>query len=343
MKIYKQLIVIILLNTMMACGPSTEEKKNDLSITTNAKKGNISNAMTLELGLENKKNYAIDSVNYKLDGVRIPTSYALTNHKLGKHPLEAIVYLDGTHVTISSSLTVLSAVPPQVYNFKIINTYPHDISSYTQGLEFHKGLLYESTGQYKASKLRQVDHTTGTVLKNINLDDAYFGEGLTIINDKIYQLTWREGTGFVYDANTLEKQSSFKYGKSKEGWGLTHNATHLYKSDGTENIWLLDPKTLIETSKIQAYTHKGKITELNEMEWINGKIYANRYQKNGVAIINPTNGAIEGVIDFTPLKNQVTQHSKLDVLNGIAYNPDTKTIFVTGKYWDKLFEVEILK
>ena len=156
-------------------------------------------------------------------------------------------------------------------------------------------------------------------------------------------VTWKEGTGFVYDVNTFEKLSSFRYGNSKEGWGLCNNNNTIYKSDGTEKIWLLNPDTLIEQEFIQVYTNKGKIIGINEMEWIDGKIYANRYQKNGVAIINPKNGAVVGVIDFTSLKKKVKQHEGLDVLNGIAYNPKTKTIFVTGKRWDKLFEVEIVE
>ncbi|MBT8273141.1 MAG: glutaminyl-peptide cyclotransferase, partial [Bacteroidia bacterium] len=141
---------------------------------------------------------------------------------------------------------------------------------------------------------------------------------------------------------TFERKSSFKYGQSKEGWGLCNDKEVLYKSDGTEKIWILDPETLAEKDHIQAFTNKGKIVGLNELEWIEGKIYANRYQKNGVAIINPESGAIEGVIDFSSLREKVKQHPKLDVLNGIAYNPETKTIFVTGKNWDKLFEVEIV-
>ena len=143
--------------------------------------------------------------------------------------------------------------------------------------------------------------------------------------------------------NSFERVSSFTYAKSPEGWGLCNDGSNIYKSDGTENIWLLDPETLEETTKIQVYTNKGKIIGLNELEFINGRIYSNRYQKNGVAIINPENGAIEGVIDFTPLRNLVTQHEQLDVLNGIAYNPETQTIFVTGKLWDKLFEVEVFE
>ena len=159
----------------------------------------------------------------------------------------------------------------------------------------------------------------------------------------MYQLTWQKGIGFVYSVNTFEKLDSFKYGNSKEGWGLCNDDDILYKSDGTEKIWMLNPETLVEEDYIQVCTNKGKIVGINEMEWIEGKIYANRYQKNGVAIINPKNGAVEGVIDFTPLKNKVKQHQGLDVLNGIAYNPKTKTIFVTGKRWDKLFEVEIVE
>ena len=135
---------------------------------------------------------------------------------------------------------------------------------------------------------------------------------------------------------------SFNYGQSKEGWGLCNDGRQLYKTDGSENIWILNAETLEEESFVQAYTNKGRLTNLNELEWVEGKIYANRYQKNGVAIVNPTNGAIEAVLDFKDLKNKVTNHSGLDVLNGIAYNPKTKSLFVTGKRWDKLFEVRII-
>ena len=191
--------------------------------------------------------------------------------------------------------------------------------------------------------MRKVDYKTGTVLENIDLSKTYFGEGLTVLNNKIYQLTWQSGSGFIYDTETFTKTGSFKDGKSIEGWGLCNDGSMLWKSDGTEKIWILDPETLVEKEYIQAYTNKGKISNLNELEWVNGKIFSNRYQKNGVAIINPVNGAIEGVIDFSPLKNKVQQHEDLDVLNGIAYNPATNTIFVTGKHWNKLFEVSIIE
>ena len=340
---FKYLTVIFLGVLLISCGTNSGHKKSDFTIKTNAIKGNISNTETLQLSLENKKNHTIDSVLYRLNGNIINEASALNNFKLGKQTVEATVYYDGEKQTTSSTVTILNSELPKVYTYKIINEYPHDITSYTQGLEFHNDTLFESTGQLKESKLRKLDYKTGTVLKDLKLADEYFGEGLTILNNKVYQLTWQKGTGFVYDVNTFEKLSSFKYGNSKEGWGLCNYNNTIYKSDGTEKIWLLNSETLVEQEYIQVYTNKGKIIGINEMEWIDGKIYANRYQKDGVAIINPKNGAVIGVVDFKPLKRLVTQHEDLDVLNGIAYNPKTKTIFVTGKRWDKLFEVEIVE
>ena len=341
MNTYKHLLITILSIILFSCGSNSNNKKSDFTILNNAKKGNISNKDTLKVSLSNKKNHTIDSVSYTLNDQKINDTSILKNFKLGKQTIKATVYFNNKKEEITSIITILNNKPPKVFGYKIVNTYPHDITSYTQGLEFFNDTLYESTGQYKESKLRKVNYRTGEVLKNINLSNEYFGEGLTILHNKVYQLTWQKNTGFVYDVNSFEKLSSFKYGNSKEGWGLCNNDTTIYKSDGTEKIWLLNSKTLAEEDFIQVYTNKGKIIGINEMEWINGKIYANRYQKDGVAIINPINGAIIGVIDFSPLKKLVTQHEGLDVLNGIAYNPTTKTIFITGKRWDKIFEVKI--
>ncbi len=343
MRFFKFLTIIILSILLYSCGSNSEQKKSDFSIISNAKKNTISNNETITLSIKNPKNFSVDSVAYTLNGKRISDKFDLDNTKLGKQTIKAAIYYNNQSQNAALSIIILNSESPKIYAFKIINEYPHDITSYTQGLEFFKGELYESTGQRGKSKLRKVNYKTGEVLKNINLSKAYFGEGLTILRNNLYQLTWQSGSGFVYDPVTFEKKSSFKYGKSKEGWGLCNDGSYIYKSDGTEKIWTLDPETLVEKNFIQAYTNKGKIGNLNELEWINGKIYANRYQKNGVAIINPNNGAIEGVIDFSSLKNMVKQHKDLDVINGIAYNPDTETIFVTGKHWDKLFEVEIIE
>lgn len=343
MDTFKTLTIIFLTLFLVSCGSNSGNKKIDFSILTNAEKGNISISETLNLSLENKKNHTIDSVVYTLNGKRIDKNFNLDSYKLGKHTIEAIVYFNNEKQIANTNITILNNQSPKVYKFNIINEYPHDITSYTQGIEFFNDTIYESTGQYKESKLRKIDYKTGEVIKNINLADEYFGEGLTILNNKIYQLTWQKGTGFVYNVNTFDKLSSFKYGNSKEGWGLCNDENTIYKSDGTEKIWLLNPETLVEQDYIQVFTNKGKIGRINELEWINGQIYANIYQRDGVAVINPKNGAVIAVIDFSSLKKKVTQHDKLDVLNGIAYNPKTKTIFVTGKRWDKLFEVEIVK
>ncbi|MDO5969042.1 glutaminyl-peptide cyclotransferase [Flavivirga aquimarina] len=344
MRIFKYLLIMFLGASIISCGPNSGKNKSIFSIKTNANKGNISKNTTLSLSLENKKKHTIDSVSYTLDAIKVDDTIQLTNFKLGKQTIKATVYFNNDEKeTVSTTVTILNDAPPKVYSYKIINEYPHDITSYTQGIEFFNDTLYESSGQYKKSKLRKIDYKTGKIIKNIDLADEYFGEGLTILNDKIYQLTWREDIGFVYDVSSFDKISSFKYGNSKEGWGLCNNENNIYKSDGTEKIWLLNSETLVEESFIQVFTNKGKIVGINEMEWVDGKIYANRWTKDGVAIINPKNGAVIGVIDFSPLKKLVTQHETLDVLNGIAYNPKTNTIFVTGKHWDKLFEVEILE
>ncbi|MFH4965517.1 glutaminyl-peptide cyclotransferase [Gaetbulibacter sp. M235] len=343
MNIYKYLTIMFLSTLIIACGSNSGQKNNDFILKTNSKNNTFSINDVLTLSIENPKSHTIDSITYSLEGKKIQNSIPLAAFKLGKLTMEAKIFYNNEHQTVTQNIIILNNEVPKIYTYKILNEYPHDITSYTQGLEFFNDTLYESTGQYKESKLRKVNYKTGEVYKNINLADEYFGEGLTILNDKIYQLTWRKGIGFVYDVNTFEKLNSFKYGNSKEGWGLCNDNHVIYKSDGTENIWTLNPKTLTEQDYIQVYTNKGKITDINEMEWIDDEIYANRYQKDGVAIINPKNGAVIAVIDFSPLKKLVTQHAALDVLNGIAYNPKTKTIFVTGKRWDKLFEVEIIE
>ncbi|MUU76892.1 glutaminyl-peptide cyclotransferase [Winogradskyella endarachnes] len=340
MHLSKYLIILSLALILTNCGGNNTSKNSSLSIKINEQSLMLGD--TLQLSINNPKKLDISGVTYEMNGKSIKDNTILNDVTLGKKTITATVNVEGNTETLSKSVVVFNNVIPTIYTFEIINTYPHDITSYTQGLEFYNGELYESTGQRKESKLRKVNFETGEILKNIDLEDQYFGEGLTILNDKIYQLTWQSKRGFVYDVSTFEKLSSFNYGASKEGWGICNNDKILYKSDGTEKIYLLDPETLIEQNHIEVYTQKGKIPSLNELEWIDGKIFANIYQRNGVAIINPKTGGVEGVINFESLRKLVTQHAELDVLNGIAYHPERKTIFVTGKNWDKLFEVKIL-
>lgn len=341
MHLDKVLKIIIVAALISGCGNSSKPIKHFL-IQTNANKNVISNTDTLKLSLSNLSNKKIDSVNYVMNNSPVADIFSLQNSSLGEKMIKAEVFYDGKKEVALQKVIVVNGSTPKLYTYELLNTYPHDITSYTQGLEFYKGVLYESTGQYGESKLRALDYKNDAILNNVNLSRSYFGEGLTVLNDKIYQLTWKEGRGLIYDVNTFETLGSFNYGQSKEGWGLCNDGRQLYKTDGSENIWILNAETLEEERFVQAYTNKGRLTNLNELEWVEGKIYANRYQKNGVAIINPINGAIEAVLDFKDLKNKVTNHPGLDVLNGMAYNPDTKTLFVTGKRWDKLFEVRII-
>jgi glutamine cyclotransferase len=341
MQISKYIILICLSLVLINCEDTNAAKKTGLSINTTVKSLMLGD--TLKLSINNPKKLGITMVSYQLNGKVIADETILHAITLGKKVLTAVVKYDDKSETITKSIKVFNNIIPSYYTYEVVNTYPHDIKSYTQGLEFYNGELYESTGQKKESKLRKVNFETGEVLKNIDLEDRYFGEGLTILKDKIYQLTWQAKRGFIYDVNTFKKLSTFNYGSSKVGWGICNDGKTLYKSDGTEKIWILNPENLTEKGYIEVYTEKGKIPSLNELEWIDGKIFANIYQRNGVVIINPKTGGVEGVIDFKPLKASVTQHPGLDVLNGIAYHPERKTIFVTGKNWDKLFEVKIMK
>ena len=349
MKNLNLLLLFILNLTLISCGSNSGKKISDFSLSLVDSKSEFQLGETLEVAVKNPKNREIDSVKFYFEdrllekSDEISARLPLNDQKLGNQNIQALVYSDGNTDSIQIAVKIFNDNPPVIYTYQIINTYPHDQKAYTQGLEFFKDTLYESTGQYGNSSLRKTNFETGEILKKVDLADRYFGEGLSVLNDKIYQLTWNEGEGLIYDITDLKQTGSFKYNQSKEGWGLTNDGEKFYKSDGTEKIWILNGTTLAEESFIQPTTHRSISTQLNELEWIEGKIYANTYQKDGVAIINPTNGAIEGLINFQGLRDKVTQHPDLDVLNGIAYNPTTKKIYVTGKNWDKLFEVEIIK
>ena len=230
---------------------------------------------------------------------------------------------------------------PKACNYEIINIFPHDIEAYTQGLEFDGDDLYESEAEWKIY-FRKVNYKTGEIIEIKKLDDAFLGK--YAYKYKIIQLTWKSLKGFIYNKTNLEMIKSFPYFDSKEGWGLCNDGTKLYKSDGSENIWILNPTDFSEEKRIQVVTNKSALKKINELEWVSGKIYANTYQfqKDVVVIINPKTGRVEGVVDFSGLKEKVKQHNKLNVLNGIAYHKKRNTFFVTGKNWNKMFEVKIL-
>ncbi|HEX8129579.1 MAG TPA: glutaminyl-peptide cyclotransferase [Pyrinomonadaceae bacterium] len=242
-----------------------------------------------------------------------------------------------------STEAATQATPTDVptYSYKIKNSWPHDRRAYTQGLIFHEGILWESTGQYGASSLRKVELKTGKVIKQISVPATYFAEGMTVFDNKVFQLTWQEHKGFIYDPATFQKQGEFTY--TGEGWGLTHDGASLIMSDGTDQIRFLDPYTLRTTRTINVADRGEPVDQLNELEYIDGEIYANIYQTDRIARIEPKTGRILGWIDLTGLLAIKDRTGEEDVLNGIAYDEAGKRLFVTGKMWPKLFEIEIVK
>lgn len=255
------------------------------------------------------------------------------------------------NVNISSKTNMNAAANTSagvpVYTYEVVNTYPHDPKAFTQGLVFHNGFLYEGTGGSRArgdnffSSLRKVELETGKIVQKTDLATEYFGEGITILNNKIYQLTWREKTGFVYDLNDFKLLKQFTY--SGEGWGLTNDATNLILSDGTHIIRFINPENFETVRTISVFDEKGRpLMELNELEYIKGEIWANVWQEGEIVRIDPNSGKLLGRIDLTKLTDEQMDSSKeADVLNGIAYDQVADRLFITGKKWNKLFEIKV--
>lgn len=337
--------IILLFSIVLSFSACKTEADYTLETPT---KIQINKPLNISISTPVKENLKI---TYFLDGKEIGSGLKATidikNYRLGKHSLKASIGEHDDIINKEKTVIFLAETKPKVYGYKVINTYPHDREAFTQGLEFHNNELYESTGQRGQSVLRKVELKTGKVLKEQPLANKYFGEGMTIFNNQVYQLTWQSNIGFIHDINTFKTLKTFNYNKSKEGWGLTHNETHLIKSDGTEKLWFLNPENGQEESYIEVYTNKRLVKELNELEYVNGEIYANIWMKNAITIIDPKNGTVKAIINLNGLTdyldNKTIAQSQDKVLNGIAYNPNTNKLYVTGKNWDKLFEIEIIK
>jgi glutamine cyclotransferase len=227
-----------------------------------------------------------------------------------------------------------------IYTYDIVNTYPHDRDAFTEGLAFEDGVLYEGTGRFGQSTLRRVELESGDVLQSLELSDEFFGEGITIYGDKIIQLTWQSNIGFVYDKSSFELLQEFTY--PTEGWGITHNGTRLIMSDGTPTLHLLDPQTFEETGQLDVLDDDAPITRLNELEYIQGEIYANIWQTDWVARIAPETGQVIGWVNLRGLLTAEDRSESVDVLNGIAYDSKNDRLFVTGKLWPRLLEIEVI-
>ncbi|UKT63150.1 glutaminyl-peptide cyclotransferase [Pedobacter mucosus] len=315
---------------------------------------NVSSGKDIDVKILFGKDKKVDSVVYLIDTIRIISkldtagvSLKTAGLKLGNHLLTAKIFGGGESEDLTSNINVLSNKAPVEYTYKIISTMPHDTSSYVEGLEYHDGFFYESAGDYGHSSLRKVEPSTGKVVQKTDLDKQYFGEGITVVDNKIIQLTYKEKVGFVYDKSTFKKLSEFAYLTGREGWGLAFDGQKILNTDGSNTIFFLDKNNYSKIGSIDVFDDKGAIQNLNELEVIDGKIYANIYTTDTIVIINPESGAVESSINLSGLlpadyfKNDDAKAN--NVLNGIAYDKAGKRLFVTGKKWPKIYEIKIIK
>jgi glutamine cyclotransferase len=238
------------------------------------------------------------------------------------------------------AVVLTAAAQTPEYGYQVIHAYPHDPNAFTQGLEYRAGYLYEGTGLKGRSSLRKEKLETGQVLQEIELDPQYFGEGITVLNQQIIELTWQSEAGFVYDQSTFRRLRAFNY--PGEGWGLTNDGQTIYMSDGTAQIRIWDPVTLQEKRRITVRDRGQPVLNLNELELVRGELYANVWQTDRIARISPVDGRVLGWIDLTGILSPADRTEQVDVLNGIAYDVLGNRLFVTGKLWPKLFEIKLV-
>lgn len=239
---------------------------------------------------------------------------------------------------IQAKTSTNTRMPPS-FSWEVLETIPHDIRAYTQGLVYYDDYLYESTGQYGSSTIRKINPETGQILKKVSIPDAYFGEGITIFEDKIYMLTWESRQCLIINLETFKIENTFSY--QGEGWGLTDDGKYLIMSDGTNLLRFIDPAMRQVVKTLPVSYNSRPVSQLNELEYIEGKIWANLYGEDRIAIIDPVTGAIENVIDFSELRKLEKSNPYAEVFNGIAYNKISKNIYLTGKNWSGFSRIKI--
>lgn len=304
---------------------------------------------TIILETQNADTVKLDSVVLFLDADKVNVfdanestfSFATSNLITGKHIFGIVSWYKSESNRTDVSLFFKSDIAPVQYKAKIINTYPHSTKSYTQGLLFDNGQLYEGTGQWGESALKKTELETGKVLDEHILPAKVFGEGIVAFEDEFIQLTWQARTAYVINKKDLSLKKSFTY--DTEGWGITNYGKDLIMSDGSHKLYIVEPNTFSVIKQIEVFDNNKAIINLNELENIDGKIYANVYLSHNIVIINPETGKVEGNIDLTDIIPQKYKNENDNVLNGIAYNPENKKLYITGKRWDKLFEIELVE
>jgi glutamine cyclotransferase len=340
--------LIIIAALVYSCGKNT---KPEAALTLNPEAGTTYKAGdVVTVKLSYPADTKPDSIVYLVDSVRTAfkkdsSAIALKTDTmpLGPRLITARLFQGGKSQEVSSNIVLLAAKAPEEYTFKVEKVFPHDTGSYTEGLLYQDGFLYESTGEPGHSELRKVDLETGKAVQVAKLDTQYFGEGSAIIGDKIVMLTYKDPRfAFVFDKKTFKLLDKQPYHVGLEGWGLTFDGKKLYTDDSTNRIWFLDKDTYHPTGYIDVYDNQGPVKEVNELEYIDGKLYANVWETDNIVVIDPKTGAVLQKIDLTSLYPQAKRTLAADVLNGIAWDEKGKRLFVTGKKWPHLYQVKFI-
>ncbi len=357
--IVKSSLICWLIMVLVSCTSQTEKPISEESDSVNVVSINTLNIVQPERGkvikyrqplvvlCSNYKFNSGDSLRIEVNGIYFPfysvhsgaIELKTDSMKAGTNLVRIRLYGD-TIKEGNTSVTLISDKAPTEYTYRVIRAYPHDDRSYTQGLEYYEGYMYEGSGQYGESMLRKYKLETGELIQSYNLPNNVFGEGIVIFNQKIYQLTWQSRIAYEYDMNTFKLLRTFEF--NTEGWGLTKYGNLLVMSDGSNRLYFLNPETFTEVKRLEVYNNIGPVTQLNELEYINGYLYANIYTTDDIVLINPTNGYVEGIVRLNNLLNKTKVKKNPDVLNGIAYDSKNNRLLVTGKYWPEIYHIEII-
>lgn len=360
----KLFLITFVMIFILSCNNSEEKKTNDNQTKDTAKTVAFSNKIVLEVGknidgdltlnqvinidIDIEKPEEIDSIQLLVNDKYYSTvsefpssiSWDSENVKTGTNNISAIGYWKEFTVRTKKSVILLSDIEPKIKTYRIVNTYPHDREAYTQGLFIHDGILYEATGLKGHSTIRKTNLKTGEILQSYTISADVFGEGITLFENKIFQLSWQEHIAYVYDFQTFKQVGEFEY--FTEGWGLTNDRKQLIMSDGTNKLYFIEKDSYSIVKQLEVYDDEKAVNYLNELEYIDGVIYANIYTSDYIAAIDAETGKILFYVDLSYLLNEKDYEIETDVLNGIAYDFDTKKLYVTGKKWPKLFEIQIL-
>lgn len=350
--ILSKLLILTIVTTVFSCSGKPKQSRKPVSqIKIENKQNKLVAGENLLLTISTKVHDGeLDKTEVFINDELVSTKKELTfsiklenYQQVGKHTVKVVATkTDGANGSSYRSFEVLSDIVPEQYTYKVTNSFPHNIKFFTQGLEFHNGFLFEGTGENGTSAIYKTNYKTGQVLQSVDLDEKYFGEGITILNNKIYQLTYKAQKGFIYDLQSFKQTGEFTF-SSEQGWGMTNDGKNLIMSDGTHVLTFLDPLSLKPVKKLQVADNKGTVQYLNELEYFAGYVYANVYTTDNIVKIDASSGKVVAEINLRGILGTYNPNERIDVLNGIAINPENGKIYVTGKLWPKLFEIELVK